>query len=157
MRASAERGIEMTGQAERMGSIAMVLLLLVVAGTAVGCGESDEEKAQNDVCDARADLRKRVDNLAGLTLSTATVDGVQEELNGIQDDLNRIADAQGDLSEERRQEVESANNQFTSELESIASGLTSNLSLSGAGEKLRNATQQLADSYRQTFAQVDCG
>ena len=147
----------MTGRAQRIGSIAGVLLLLVVAGTAVGCGESDEEKAQNDVCDARDDIQKQVNELANLTLSTATVEGVQSNLNAIQDDLETIAGAQGDLNDERRQEVESANEEFKSELDSIASGLTSDLSLSGAGEKLRNAAQQLATSYKQTFAQIDCG
>jgi uncharacterized protein HemX len=146
----------MTGQAERLGSIAMVLVVLA-AGTAVGCGESDEEKAQNDVCDARDDLQKQVNELSNLTLSTATVEGVQSNLNAIQDDLNKITDAQGDLNDERKQEVESANKQFTSELDSIASGLTSDLSVSGAEQKLRTAAQQLASSYKQTFAMVDCG
>jgi hypothetical protein len=152
-----ERGVEMTGRAERIGSIAVVLLLLLAAGTAVGCGESDEEKAQNDVCDARDDIQKQVNELSNLTLSTATVEGVQSNLNAIQDDLNKIADAQGNLNEERKQQVESANKQFTSELESIASGLTSDLSLSGAEQKLRTAAQQLVSSYEQTFAKVDCG
>jgi uncharacterized protein HemX len=148
----------MTVRTKQAGSTAMVLLLLVLlaAGTAIGCGESDEEKAQNDVCDARADIQKRVNNLANLDLSTATVEGVQDDLQGMQDDLNKIADAQGDLSDERRQQVESANREFKSQLDSIAQGLTSNLSLSGAEEKLRSAAQQLADSYRQTFAQIDC-
>jgi archaellum component FlaC len=146
----------MTGVCDRIGSMVVVLLLLA-AGTAVGCGESDEEKAQNDVCDARADLQKRVNNLAGLTLSTATVEGVQDDLNGIEDDLNKIKDAQGELNEERRQEVESATNEFTSQIEAIANGLTSDLSLSGAEAELRSAAQQLASSYRQTLAKVDCG
>jgi hypothetical protein len=147
----------MTGRAQRIASIAGVLLLLVVGGTAVGCGESDEEKAQNDVCDARDDIEEQVNELANLTLSTATVEGVQSNLNAIQDDLETIAGAQGDLSDQRRQEVESANEEFKSQLDSIASGLTSDLSLSGAEQKLKNATQQLASSYRQTFAQIDCG
>jgi hypothetical protein len=147
----------MTGRAQRVGSIAGVLLLLVVAGTTVGCGESDEEKAQNEVCDARDDIGKQVNELADLTLSTATVEGVQGNLNAIQDDLNKIADAQGNLNDQRRQEVESANEEFKSELESIAGGLTSDLSLSGAEQKLRNAAQQLVSSYKQTFAQIDCG
>jgi chromosome segregation ATPase len=146
----------MTGNCDRIGSIVVVLLLLA-AGTAVGCGESDEEKAQNDVCDARADLQKRVNNLAGLTLSTATVEGVQDDLNGIEDDLNKIKDAQGELNEERKQEVESATKEFTSQIEAIANGLTSNLSLGEAEAELRNAAQQLASSYRQTLAKVDCG
>jgi hypothetical protein len=145
----------MTGESKRVGSIAVVLLLFA-AGTGIGCGESDEEKAQNQVCDARADMQKRVDDLAGLTLSTATVAGVQDDLEGIQDDLEKIAAAQTDLSDERRQEVESANKEFTSELDSIADDVGRDLSLSGAEAKLRNAVQRLAASYRQTFAKVDC-
>jgi hypothetical protein len=146
----------MTGQAgRRIGWIAVVVLLLA-ACTAVGCGESDEEKAQNDVCDARDDIQKQVNELSNLTLSTATVEGVQENLNAIQDDLKKVGDAEGNLNDERKQQVESANKQFKAELDSIASGLTSDLSLSGAEQKFRTATQQLASSYRQTFAKVDC-
>jgi dsDNA-specific endonuclease/ATPase MutS2 len=146
----------MTAIAKRVGSIGAALLVLA-AGAVVGCGESDEEKAQNQVCDARADLQKQVNELSNLTLSTATVDGVQKNLNAIDDDLKKISDAQGNLNEERKQEVESANRQFKSQLESIAQGLTSNLSLGGAEQKLRTAAQQLASSYKQTFAKVDCG
>ena len=127
-----------------------------IAVAAVGCGESDEEKAQTQVCDARADLKKQVDDLAGLTASTATVDGVEEDLNAIEEDLNQIKDAQGDLNEERKQEVESATQEFTSEVEAVANDLTSDLSLSGAQAKLETAGKQLASSYQQTFAQIDC-
>ena len=134
----------------------LVAGLLLIAGAAVGCGESDEEKAQTQVCDARADLKKQVDDLAGLTAGTATVDGVEEDLNAIEEDLNQIKDAQGDLNEERKQEVESATQEFTSEVEAVANGLTSDLSLSGAQAKLETAGKQLASSYQQTFAQIDC-
>ena len=134
----------------------LVAGLLLIAGTAAGCGESDEEKAQTQVCDARADLKTQVDDLAALTPATATADGVEENLNAIKDDLKQIKDARGDLSEERKQEVESATQEFNSELESIASGLTTDLSLSGAKAKLQTAGQQLASSYQQTFAQIDC-
>ena len=134
----------------------LVAGLLLIAVVAVGCGESDEEKAQTQVCDARADLKKQVDDLAGLTVSTATVDGVEENLNAIEEDLNQIKDAQGDLNEERKQEVESATQEFTSEVEAVANDLTSDLSLSGAQAKLDSAGKQLASSYEQTFAQIDC-
>ncbi len=133
------------------------MLLLLVAVVAAGCGESDEEKAENEVCNARDDIQTQIDDLSSLTLSTATADGIEESLSAMQDDLQEIADAQGDLNEERKQQVESANKQFTSQLDSIASGLTSDLSLSGAEQKLKDATQQLASSYKETFATVDCG
>ena len=87
----------------------LVAGLLLIAALAVGCGESDAEKAQNQVCDARDDLNKQVNELAALTPTTATTEGVQENLDAIKNDLNDIKDAQGDLNEDRKQEVESAN------------------------------------------------
>ena len=102
-------------------------------------------------------LQKQVDELSNLTLANATVDGITSNLNAIQDDLEMIANAQGDLNDERRQEVESANQEFSSQVQSIAGDLGSSLSLSGAGEQLQSALNQLANSYQQTFAKVDCG
>ncbi len=143
----------------RRGALRLGLLiagLLLIAAAVGGCGESDEEKAQTQVCDARADLKKQVDELAGLTVGTATVEGVEANLNAIEEDLSQIKDAQGDLNEERRQEVESATQEFSSEVEAVANDLTSDLSLSGAQAKLETAGKQLASSYQQTFAQIDC-
>ena len=143
----------------RRGVLRLGLLvagLLLIAAAAGGCGESDEEKAQTQVCDARADLKTQVDDLAGLTLGTATVEGVEEDLSAIEGDLNQIKDAQGDLNEERKQEVESATQEFSSEVEAVANDLTSDLSLSGAEAKLKTAGKQLASSYQQAFAQIDC-
>ena len=137
-------------------SALLVVALLLIGVTAVGCGESDAEKAQTQVCDARADLKTQIDDLAALTPATATADGVEENLNAMEDDLNQIKDAQGDLNEERKQEVESATQEFSSEVETVANDLTSDLSLSGAKAKLETAGKQLASSYQQAFAQIDC-
>jgi hypothetical protein len=131
--------------------------LLLIAATAVGCGESDADKAQTQVCDAVADLNKQVDDLAGLTPATATVDGVEADLSAIKDDLSQIKDAQGDLSDDRKQEVESATEEFASEVEAVAAGFGSDLSLAGAKSKVEAAGRQLASSYEQAFAQIDCG
>jgi hypothetical protein len=70
--------------------------------------------------------------------------------------LEQIAEAQGDLNDERKQQVESANKEFTSQLQSIAKNLTSSLSVSGAKEQFQAAVNQLTDAYRQSFAGVDC-
>ncbi len=134
----------------------LVAVVLLIATAAVGCGESDAEKAQTQVCDARADLKTQIDDLSALTATTATADGVEENLNAIEDDLNQIKDAQGDLNEDRKQEVESATQDFSSEVEAVANDLTSDLSLSGAKAKLETAGKQLASSYQQAFAQIDC-
>ena len=134
-------------------SLSIVFLL----GTLLGaCGESDEEQAQDAVCDARASIQKQVEELSGLTLDTATAASVGDSLNAIRDDLEQIAEAQGDLNDERKQEVESANKEFTSQFQSIAKELSSSLSVSGAKEQFQAAVKQLADAYRQSFAAVDC-
>jgi division protein CdvB (Snf7/Vps24/ESCRT-III family) len=131
--------------------------ILLIAAIAVGCGESDEEKAQNQVCDARADLNKQVNELAALTPATATTEGVQGNLDAIKDDLNEIKDAQGDLNEDRKQQVESANQEFSSQVQAVASDLGTNPSASGAKAQLQSAATQLQTAYKQTFAQIDCG
>ena len=66
-----------------------------------------------------------------------TVDAVSGALDAIKDDLQQISDAQGDLNGERKQEFESANEKFSSQVEAVASDLGSNLSLSGAKRRWR--------------------
>ena len=65
------------------------------------CGESDEEKAQNKICDARDDIKTQVSELQDLTITSATTDKVKSHLNAIRDDFSEIADAQGDLNDKQ--------------------------------------------------------
>ena len=133
------------------------LLLVLIAALALGaCGESKEDKAKSTVCDARADIGKQVDKLKGLTITTASASAAQESLKAINSDLSKITDAQGDLSDDRRQQVETANKAFTSQLQSIAASLGSSTSLSDAKSQLSSALQQLGTAYKQSFAGVDC-
>jgi hypothetical protein len=133
-----------------------LLVASLVAATAVGCGESAADKAQTQVCDARADLNKQVNTLASLTPATATADGVSGALDAIKNDLKQITDAQGDLNDERRQEVESANQQFSAQLKTVAGDLGSSLSASGAKAAVQSAGKELKTSYQQTFAPISC-
>jgi Tfp pilus assembly protein PilP len=137
-------------------SIAFLLIALLAALEVSACGESKEDKAKTTVCDARADISKQVDQLKALTVSTVTVDGVQNSLKAISSDLSKIKDAQGDLSADRRKQVEDATKTFTSELQSIAGNVGKSTSLSEAKAQLTSALQQLGDAYKQSFAQVDC-
>ena len=136
--------------------IASLLLVLTAALTVGACGESKEDKAKSTVCDARADIGKQVDKLKGLTITTASASAAHESLKAINSDLSKITDAQGDLSDDRRQQVETANKAFTSQLQSIAASLGSSTSLSDAKSQLSSALQQLATAYKTSFARVDC-
>jgi hypothetical protein len=133
--------------------LAVVVLVLPFAA----CGESQEEKAQAAVCDARDDIAKQVDELKSLTPATFTTDALRENVGAIRKDLADIKDARGDLSDERRQQVEAANQAFSSQVEGIAREALKSISASDAKTQLTAAAQQLADSYQQSFAKISCG
>jgi hypothetical protein len=140
-----------------MRSSIIFTLIAVLAVLGLGaCGESKQDKAKSTVCDARADISKQVDKLKGLTVSTVTLDGVQNSLKAISSDLSKIKDAQGDLSGDRRQQVQDATKTFTSQVQSIAGSVGKSTSLSEAKAQLTSALQQLGDAYKQSFAKVDC-
>jgi hypothetical protein len=132
-------------------------LAVVALALAVGaCGESSEEKAQNAVCDARADIGEEVDTLKSLTPATVTKDAVTQSLDAIKNDLKDISGAQSDLSSDRRSEVEAANKAFASSIQGIAGQIGTSLSASDAKAELVTALQQLGASYEKTFAPLNC-
>jgi uncharacterized protein YjbJ (UPF0337 family) len=137
-------------------SIVFVLIAVLAALGLGACGESKQDKAKGTVCDARADISKQVEQLKGLTVSTVTVDGVQNSLKAISNDLSKIKDAQGDLSDDRRKQVQDATKTFTSQVQSIAGSVGKSTSLSEAKAQLTSALRQLAAAYEQSFARADC-
>ena len=93
--------------------------VLLVAFALAACGDSAEENAQNTVCDARADISEKVDELKAMTPATFNVDDATEGLSAIRADLTQIKDAQAELSDDRREQVSSANEAFESEVAQI--------------------------------------
>lgn len=135
-------------------------LLLLAAGLLLAfsaCGESDEDKAKADVCDARDDIQKQVKELQNLTLGTATLDKIRSNLTAIQDDVKKIGDAQGKLSDSDREKVQQANEAFKSKLQGLAGEVGRSLSLEDASQQLKSAFADLATTYEQAFEPVDCG
>jgi hypothetical protein len=132
-----------------------IVVALALALASCG-GDSKEEKAQNQVCDARADISKQVDKLKGMTVATVSTDAVSQSLSAISSDVSKIASAQGDLSDERRQQVQSANQEFAKQIRGIAQQIATTKSAADAKSALTSALQKLGDAYKQTFAKVDC-
>jgi hypothetical protein len=140
---------------------AAVLLAVLVAFALGACGgggsgSSKQDKAKQQVCSARDDMAKQVDTLKGLTISTATLDTVQTSLKAIDDDLKKIKDATGDLSGQNKTQLQKANQEFVTKVNSIASSLLKSSSLTQAQSQATAALQQLADAYQQTFAKFSC-
>ena len=133
-------------------SVAVVMLALGLGA----CGESDEEKAQNTVCSAKAAIGEQVDELKAVTPATVTGDDVTQNLDEIKTDLKNIEAAQGDLSSDRRSEAEAANKEFSSSVQGIARELGSSLSAADATAQVVTALNQLAASYQKAFAPLNC-
>lgn len=130
------------------------LALSALAITA--CGESSQEKAKAEVCEARADISKQVNTLTSLTITTASVSQVKTGVEAVANDLKKIKDAEGNLDPSRKEQVESATKTFESQVTTIVSELASNLSLSDAEAKLKSAVSQLAASYKKTLEPINC-
>ena len=136
----------------RLPAIAAIALALTLAA----CGESKEDKAQTAVCSARADIKTQDDELKGLTVTTATLDGVRANLKAIRDSLSKMATAQRDLTGERKQEAQKANQTFKSEVTSVTSELVTSVSLADGKQQIQAALDGLASSYQAAFSPLDC-
>jgi hypothetical protein len=134
------------------------LAVAVAAALGLGAcgGTSKADKAKNNVCDARADISKQIDTLKGLTISTATTSQIRSSVQAISDDLKTITESHGDRNDERKSQVQQANEQFTAQVKDLASTIGRSTSLSSARTQLTSAFQQLGTTYQQTFAKVDC-
>jgi len=133
-------------------------LLTAAIGLALlgGCGDSAQDQALADVCTARNDIAKQVDQLAGLTLTTATTSEVSKILGTIRDDLSTVKDARASLSDERRQDVDAANQAFATTVQETASTMVKTTSIDDAKAQLEAAFDELAASYRGSYGTIDC-
>jgi len=138
---------------QRPGTIAAVMLSALALGA---CGESAQEKANAQVCGARSDISKRISTLTGLGLSTSLPTQVKTGVEAITNDITKIKSAQGNLEPARRGQVQNATHTFETRLNSILTGLTSNLSLSNAEGQFKSALSELTTSYKQTLEPVNC-
>jgi hypothetical protein len=135
---------------------ALLIMLLLPVALVAGCGESSADKAKDDVCAARDDIGKQVDTLKGLTLTTASRSKVSDSLASIRDDLTTIEGAQEKLSDDRRDQVKAANAQFKAAVQETAGNLGKSLSIQDAVTQIKQSLDQLAASYKSSFAKIDC-
>ena len=133
-------------------AIAMLFSVLVLTA----CGQSSQEKAKAQVCEARADINKQINTLSILTLSTSSVTQAKSSLEAIAGDLNKIKGAQANLNPARKQQVEGATNTFEAQLTAIVKSFTSTLSLTNVETQVKSAVTQLTTSYKQTLAPISC-
>jgi hypothetical protein len=137
-------------------TIRLLIAALAATATVSACGESEADKAQNTVCDARADIQSEVETLKGLPLSADSVSKATSSLRSIQSSLKTIAGAQPDLDGDRKQQVATAVQTFETQ---VKSAVTTAVQSGGGGDAaaaVRSAADQLATSFEKSFQRVDC-
>ncbi len=137
----------------RSSIVAVCLLLPLVF--AVGCGESEQAKAEKTVCEAKTKIAANVQSLESLTIANASVSTVQSDIKSIEEELKQIQGAQSKLSGARKEQVEKANAVLSEELTTLTHELTS-LTLPQAQAQITSAANKLAASYKQALAPVEC-
>lgn len=137
-----------------LGSILVVVALGLIVFFATR--ESEEEKALQAVCTSRADIQKRVNDLANTTVTNFTLDGFKENVQGISNDVATIRSESKKLNPNRKQQIQQANQQFETAVTTTLKSLGTSLSISNAQAKLKTAGQQLISSYKQSLEPVDC-
>jgi hypothetical protein len=133
-----------------------VIVLLVAALVLASCGESSQEKAKAQVCEARSDISKQVKTLSGLTLSVNAPAEAKTGLEAIAKDLTKIKDAQPNLEPARKEQVQAATHTFEAQVSSILSELVSKPSLSKLETQLKSSLTQLAAGYEKALAPLNC-
>jgi hypothetical protein len=135
---------------------AAAVAVLLSAAAFSACGESAQDKAKAQVCDARADISKQISTLSALPISTSAISEAKTGVEAIGNDLKKIKDAQPDLRPAVKQEVEKATEGFQKQLSSTASGVTAGLSLGNAKSQVKTSLTQLGESFRQSLAPLSC-
>jgi hypothetical protein len=141
--------------AKRLAPSALTASLMLSLVLAVGCGESEQAKAEKTVCEAKTEISSSVQSLQHLTIANASVSTVQNDVKSIGEALKKMQGAQGTLSGARREQVEKANAELSAELTSLSHELTS-LTLPEAQAKIATAGDKLAATYKQAFTSVKC-
>jgi hypothetical protein len=97
------------------------------------------------------------DTLKGITPETFNAAAVSTSLAAIQSDLSDIKGAEADLSDDLRQQVQSANQAFETQVEGTVKDIGASTTVTEAESAISAAADELASSYEETFAGIDCG
>jgi hypothetical protein len=146
--------------APRLTRLILVLAVVPCVLMLAGCGESESEKfekAKAEVCKSRSAIEKQVQSLASLPLSVTSIESANKSLQVIEAELKKIDEEAPKLKPETKKQVESATNDFKSEITTLASALGSgSFNPTTAKTQAESALKQLLKSYEKTLKQLSC-
>lgn len=135
-------GTRRTGR--RAGVAAMVAGLLIVAG----CGDDDDESAQDQYCAAGESLRSSLDELADLDLVAGGTDGLTAAVDDVQSDLGDLRDSATEAADDEVGALEQAVDDLSDAISALGGDLTRD-NVAGVGTAIGNvvaAAQSVLDT-----------
>ena len=134
----------------------LAIAAALLAATGCGGGASSADKAKTQACNASSDIKTQVNTLKGLTPTPGSADTAKTALNKISADLKTISDAAPKVKGSLKQELQTANAAFMTQVDQITQSITSAQSVSDAATAIANAGAALATSYQNAFKNVGC-
>jgi hypothetical protein len=143
-------------------SSAVAVLLFVPLGLAA-CGESSEEKADKQVCSAVSEIQTQIKKLEGLSISSSFPTEAKTSVEAIDKSVGKIKEAAPKISSARKEEIETANKAFQTEIASVTASVvsatkSSNLeaALKAAAPRIKSALSMLSSNYKKAFEALKC-
>jgi uncharacterized protein YPO0396 len=136
--------------------LAAVVALALLAAAGCGSSQSASDKAKSQACSAISDIKTQVTTLKGLPLSTSSVNTAKTALQKIDSNLKTIKNAAPSVKGDLKNQLQTADATFKTQVQQITQSITSASSLSSAATALTTAGTTLETSYQQAFASVKC-
>jgi hypothetical protein len=148
---------------EALGTpVAIAALLLGVLGLAA-CGESSEEKADKAVCSGVSEIQTQIKKLESLPISSSFPAEAKTSVEAINKSVSKINESAPKLSTARKEEIDTANKDFQTEIATITASVvsaskSSNLeaALKTAGPQIKAALSRLSSDYKKAFEALKC-
>jgi len=136
----------------------LILLGCVLAGGAVligilgNRGGESQANAQQAFCSSVSTLKGSIDDLTGLSPTTASKSDYQSAVDDVQSDWDTVKSDASDLKDVTTSQLSSAWDSF----ESAVQAVPDDASVSDALDGIKSATQTLASSVSSTLSGPDC-
>lgn len=136
----------------------LILLGCVLAGGAVligvvaNSGGQSQADARQAFCSSVTSLKGSIDDLTGLSPTTASKSDYQSAVDNVQSDWDTVKSDASDLKDVTMSQLSSDWDSF----ESAVQAVPSDASVSDALDGIKSATQTLASSVSSTLSGPDC-
>lgn len=125
---------------------------LIMIGVLSSQGGESQAEARQSFCSSLTTLKGSVDDLTGLTPTTASKSDYQSAVDAIQADWDQVTSDASDLKDVTMSQLDGAWDSFESSVKDVPD----DASVSDALDSVKSSAQSLASSVSSTLSEPDC-